>query len=55
MAGEVVAVNESLAEAPEQLNADPYGEGWICEIAPTNPTPSPVCSTPRPTQELIAS
>ncbi|HVC70589.1 MAG TPA: glycine cleavage system protein GcvH [Acidimicrobiales bacterium] len=37
VAGEVVAVNESLAQAPEQLNSDPYGEGWICEIAPSEP------------------
>jgi glycine cleavage system H protein len=35
VAGEVVAVNASLADAPEKLNADPYGEGWICEIAPS--------------------
>ena len=32
VAGEVVAVNTALADAPETLNADPYGEGWICEI-----------------------
>ena len=30
--GTVVEVNASLAEAPERLNEDPYGEGWICEI-----------------------
>ena len=32
VAGVVVTVNTSLAEAPEQLNEDPYGDGWICEI-----------------------
>jgi glycine cleavage system H protein len=37
LAGEVVAVNGSLADAPEKLNSDPYGEGWICEIAPVDP------------------
>jgi glycine cleavage system H protein len=37
VAGEVVAVNDALTGAPEQLNADPYGEGWICEIVPTEP------------------
>jgi glycine cleavage system H protein len=36
VAGEVVAVNRSLADAPETLNADPYGEGWICEIVPSD-------------------
>ncbi|MGH9016106.1 MAG: glycine cleavage system protein GcvH [Acidimicrobiales bacterium] len=37
VAGEVVAVNEALTATPEQLNSDPYGEGWICEIAPSAP------------------
>lgn len=30
--GTVVEVNAELADAPERLNADPYGEGWICLI-----------------------
>jgi glycine cleavage system H protein len=30
--GTVVAVNDALADAPEKLNHDPYGEGWLCEI-----------------------
>ena len=34
VAGEVVAVNDALADAPEQFNTDPYGDGWICEIVP---------------------
>ncbi|MFZ0667661.1 MAG: glycine cleavage system protein GcvH [Acidimicrobiales bacterium] len=34
LSGVVVAVNSSLSEAPEQLNDDPYGNGWICEIQP---------------------
>ena len=38
VAGEVVAVNGSLSDAPETLNADPYGEGWICEIVPSDAT-----------------
>ena len=32
LAGTVRAVNESLKDAPQTLNADPYGEGWICEL-----------------------
>jgi glycine cleavage system H protein len=36
--GEVVAVNALLSDAPERLNADPYGDGWICEIVPSNPS-----------------
>jgi glycine cleavage system H protein len=29
MAGEIVAVNEALEDAPELINQDPYGAGWI--------------------------
>jgi glycine cleavage system H protein len=32
LAGTVSAVNENLADAPETINADPYGEGWLVEI-----------------------
>lgn len=32
--GTVVEVNGDLAEAPERLNEDPYGDGWICIIEP---------------------
>jgi len=28
----VTAVNDALADAPETINHDPYGEGWICEL-----------------------
>jgi glycine cleavage system H protein len=30
--GTVAAVNDALADAPETINQDPYGEGWICEL-----------------------
>ncbi len=32
ISGEVVAVNESLADAPDTVNKDPYGEGWMIKI-----------------------
>jgi glycine cleavage system H protein len=32
VAGTVVEVNESLADHPEQVNAEPYGAGWLCVI-----------------------
>jgi glycine cleavage system H protein len=32
IAGEVIAVNEALAGAPELVNTDPYGEGWMLRI-----------------------
>jgi glycine cleavage system H protein len=33
--GTVVDVNNELADAPEHVNEDPYGEGWICVIEPS--------------------
>ena len=36
--GEVLAVNTALADAPEMLNQDPYGGGWIIEIKPGDPS-----------------
>ncbi len=33
VAGTVVAVNEVLTDAPETINADPYGEGWLVVIS----------------------
>jgi glycine cleavage system H protein len=32
VAGEIIAVNESLQSAPELLNKDPYGEGWLYRV-----------------------
>lgn len=32
VAGKVVEFNEALADAPETVNNDPYGEGWIIKI-----------------------
>jgi len=37
VAGTVVAVNDELADAPQRLNEDPYGDGWLCVIDPDNP------------------
>ena len=34
IAGTVLEVNTDLADAPERLNDDPYGDGWICVIEP---------------------
>ncbi len=32
--GTVVEVNNELADAPQRLNEDPYGEGWLCVLEP---------------------
>ncbi|MBT5221197.1 MAG: glycine cleavage system protein GcvH [Woeseia sp.] len=36
IAGEVVAVNEGLADDPEKINGDAYGDGWIVRMRPSN-------------------
>lgn len=37
LSGRVVAVNKLLKDAPETLNQDPYGEGWIAVLELTQP------------------
>ncbi|HEY6474012.1 MAG TPA: glycine cleavage system protein GcvH [Acidimicrobiales bacterium] len=37
LAGRVVEVNTELADAPQRLNEDPYGDGWLCVIEPADP------------------
>jgi glycine cleavage system H protein len=32
LSGTVSAVNEALNDAPDKINQDPYGDGWICEL-----------------------
>jgi glycine cleavage system H protein len=35
LSGEIVAVNPTLDSAPELVNTDPYGEGWMYEVKPS--------------------
>lgn len=37
LSGEVIAVNADLADAPEAINADPYGAGWLVRIRIADP------------------
>lgn len=36
VSGEVVAINETLDDSPECINQEPYGSGWILEVAMTD-------------------
>jgi glycine cleavage system H protein len=38
VAGKVVARNEALDATPELVNSDPYGEGWLFELVPSDPS-----------------
>ncbi len=37
LSGEVVAGNGALADSPETVNKDPYGDGWILKLRPSDP------------------
>ena len=37
LSGEIVAINEALAEKPETINEDPYGEGWLVKVKLSDP------------------
>jgi glycine cleavage system H protein len=38
VSGEIVEINEDLAESPQLVNEDPYGDGWMVKIALSDPT-----------------
>lgn len=38
VSGKVIAVNEDLGNAPETVNSDPYGKGWMLKIEMSNPS-----------------
>jgi glycine cleavage system H protein len=38
VSGEVVEINETLADKPELVNTDPYGDGWMIRIRVSDPT-----------------
>ncbi len=38
LSGEIVAVNEALSDAPERINEDPYGEGWLVRVRLSDPS-----------------
>jgi len=51
--GSVVAVNEDLADDPEKINADPYGEGWIVRLRPTGDLDESELMSPHAYQALL--
>jgi glycine cleavage system H protein len=38
LSGEIVEVNAALAETPENVNSDPYGEGWMVKVKLSDPS-----------------
>lgn len=38
VSGEIIAVNEDLADSPETINSDPYGDAWLIKIKMSDPS-----------------
>jgi glycine cleavage system H protein len=38
LSGEIVEVNEALGDAPEKINDDPYGDGWMVKVRLSDPS-----------------
>ena len=51
--GTVAAVNEALADDPETINSDPYGEGWIVKVQPSGDIDESALMTPDAYQALL--
>lgn len=51
--GTVTAVNEALADDPEKINADPYGDGWIVKVQPSGDIDEGALLTPDAYQDLL--
>jgi len=50
--GNIVAVNEGLADDPEHINSDPYGEGWIVRMQPAATIDESALMTPDDYQQF---
>ena len=53
VSGTIAEVNADLGDAPERLNEDPYGEGWICVIELTDPSQVDELLTAAAYRELV--
>lgn len=53
IAGSVVAVNEELADDPEKINSDPYGDGWIVKLQPAGDIDESALMSPDDYQAML--
>lgn len=51
--GTVLAVNEELSDDPEKINGDPYGDGWIVKLQPSEAIDESALLAPNDYQELL--
>ncbi len=54
LSGEVVEANAALAKSPELVNQDPYGQGWMIVVRPSQPTDWDALLDARQYEEHIA-
>jgi glycine cleavage system H protein len=54
LSGEVIEVNQSVVEAPEKVNEDPYGDGWLVRIRLSDPDETDTLLTVEAYRELLA-
>jgi glycine cleavage system H protein len=54
LSGEVIEVNEALSDAPETINQDPYGEGWLVKVRLTDPSETDSLLDSSAYQELLS-
>ena len=54
LSGEVVAVNEALTDNPEQINEDPYGDGWLVRVKLADPSEAEALLDVAAYRELLA-
>ena len=53
LSGEISEVNEILVDSPEKVNEDPYGDGWMVRIRPTDSSESGGLLSPDQYKEIL--
>ena len=53
LSGEITEVNEILVDSPEKVNEDPYGDGWMVRIRPTDSSESGGLLSPDQYKEIL--
>jgi glycine cleavage system H protein len=54
MSGEITEVNQALGDAPETINADPYGDGWLVKVKLSDPSEKGALLSAEAYKELLA-
>jgi glycine cleavage system H protein len=54
LSGEVLEVNEKVVDAPEAVNQDPYGEGWLVRIRLSDPSETDALLDADAYRQLVA-